>query len=201
MIHKKGEKWLVLDAHGVLLPSSEKWILKKLSKQYRIPLMQLQWRWLMGHMSSQNGKTPSRKFYSQILQTDLSKSQFENQIMRPYAQRGRIPKLIVKQLARLKKAGWKLAIFSNMNEAQAHFHREKQTFKGFDEVFLSWELREMKPFPDFFLHLQQKLHTPSNHILFIDDHWENVVVGMRLGWHAVKLKEPLEAWAFLNDLK
>ena len=195
------QKWLVLDAHGVLLPSSEYWILKHLSKLYKMPLLQLKLRWLFKHIPSQTGKMPSRVFYSEILDTPLSKSQFETQVMRLYKKRAHIPNALKKELVRLKKAGWKIALLSNMNEAQAHYHREAQTFKGFDEVFFSWEHHNMKPFPSFFSSLQKKIRARGNNILFIDDHWENIFTGMLLGWNSIKLREAKEVWLFLKDLK
>ncbi len=195
------QKWLVVDAHGVLLPSSEYWILKHLSKIYKMPLLQLKLRWLFKHIPSQMGKMPARVFYSEILDTNLSKAQFETHVMRLYKKRAHIPNALKKELARLKKAGWKIALLSNMNEAQAHYHREAQTFKGFDEVFFSWEHHNMKPFPSFFSTLQQKIRARGNNILFIDDHWENIFTGMLLGWNAIKLREAKEVWLFLKDLK
>ncbi len=195
------QKWLVLDAHGVLLPSSEHWILKHLAKWHKLSLWKLKINWLFHHIPSQTGAVPARVMYSEIVGKDFSKSQFEMQVMRLYKQRASIPKPIQKELQRLKKAGWKIALLSNMNDAQAHYHREAQTFKGFDEVFFSWEHHNMKPFPSFFSSLQHKLRARGNNILFIDDHWENIFTGMLLGWNSIKLREAKEVWLFLKDLK
>lgn len=195
------QKWLVLDAHGVLLRSSEHWILRHLAKWYKLSLWKLKINWLFKHIHAQTGKMPARVLYSEIIGTNLSKSQFETQVMRLYKKRASIPNAIKKELTRLKKAGWKIALLSNMNEAQAHYHREAQTFKGFDEVFFSWEHHNMKPFPSFFSSLQQKIRAKGNNILFIDDHWENIAMGMLMGWNSIKLREAKEVWLFLKDLK
>lgn len=191
--------WLVLDVHGVLIPSSEKWILSQVARQTRQPKWLLYLRWASNLMAAQKGKLPARKFYERVLDRTLSEKDFQSVIMSKYAQRASISPHVLTQLTRLKKKGWKLAILSDMNTAQADFHRAKKTFALFDQVSFSCENGLMKPFPDSFDALERRLRTRKDHIVFVDDLWFNTLSAQLHGWRGLTLKGKYLAH-FLRDL-
>ncbi len=192
--------WLVLDVHGVLIPSSERWILGMLAKRTHQPSWLLFFRWVFYLRQAQRGLLPAKKFYERVLDQKLSEREFQEWIMRPYASRGSISPLIVHELSRLKKRGWKLAILSDMNTAQAAFHRAKKHFAPFDEVFLSCETGLMKPFPSVYNALEKRLRTRKDHIVFCDDLWFNTWGALIHGWKAVTVKGK-NLVRFLKDLE
>jgi HAD superfamily hydrolase (TIGR01509 family) len=193
--------WLVLDVHGVLIPSSEKWILSQLARQTHQPVFLLYLRWLIQLPSAQRGKRSAKSFYEEVLDRPLTQKEFNDWVMKRYAHRGTISPAIVAQLKHLKKGGWKLAILSDMNTAQAAFHRKMGHFSFFDEVFLSCETGLMKPFPSAYVALEKKLHTRKDHIVFVDDLWFNTWGAALHGWRSVTLKGEKQLHRFLLDLE
>lgn len=192
--------WLVLDVHGVLVPSSERWILHQLSKRTHQSMLGIYFRWFLNLKPVQLGKRSAKSFYEEVLDTRLTDKQFQDWYMRLYAQRATIDPDIVRQLTRLKKKGWKLAVLSDMHSAQAAYHRQQKHFALFDEVFLSCETGLMKPFPNVFAALEKRLHTRKDHIVYCDDLWFNSWMGSLSGWRALTIKGPKQLVHFLVDL-
>ena len=198
----KGERpfWLVLDVHGVLIQSSERWIMTLLSKRTHQPKWLMYLRWMANIRLAQKGKMQAKAFYEKVLDQKLTQKEFNEWVMKGYAMRGDIPFLIMKELIRLKKEGWKLAILSDMNTAQAEFHRNKTHFSIFDEVFISCETGLMKPYPGAFSAFEKRLKTRKDHIVFCDDLWFNSFGAMLHGWRAVTIKGHKQLEHFLKDL-
>ncbi len=193
--------WLVLDVHGVLIPSSEKWILGQAAKQTHTPVVGMYLNWFLNLADAQTGKISTRVFYERVLGKKLSQTDFERLIMSRYAQRGVFDPRVVRELKRLKTKGWKLAILSDMNLAQAAYHRGKKHFALFDEVSLSCETGLMKPFPDAFAALQKRLRARSDHIVFADDLWFNTWSASLHGWKSVTVSQRRDQLLrFLKDL-
>lgn len=193
--------WLVMDMHGVLIPSSEKWILNQVARETHQSIWSIYFRWFLNLHSSQLGKVPARSFYEKALNRKLTQKEFEKRIMDRYAQRGKIAPEIVYQLKRLKAKGWKLAVLSDMNTAQAAYHREHKHFELFDEVFLSCETGVMKPFPDAYGSLQKQIRARPDHIVFVDDLWFNIWSASLWGWRAVTIRGRRQLIRFLIDLE
>ncbi len=193
--------WLVLDVHGVLVPNSERWILSKLAKELRMSKWSIYWRWFLNLHAAQLGKMSAKKFYEHVFDQKISDEVFNRTIMRLYASRGLLSQVELRELSRLKKAGWKLAVLSDMNTAQASFHRAKKHFAMFDEVGLSCETGLMKPFPSSFAALEKRMHARKDHIVFCDDLWMNTLSASLQGWRAVTIKGQSQLARFLKDLK
>jgi putative hydrolase of the HAD superfamily len=193
--------WLVLDVHGVLIPSSEKWILGQAARQTRSSTLGVYLNWFLNLKDAQTGKLSTRVFYERVLGTKLTQKDFDQLIMSRYAQRGVFDPRVVRELKRLKSKGWKLAILSDMNLAQAAYHRMKKHFAMFDEVSLSCETGLMKPFPDAFSALQKRLKARPDHIVFADDLWFNTWSASLQGWRAVTVSHRRDQLLrFLKDL-
>ena len=205
-IYPQGEKkqhpyWLVLDVHGVLIPSSERWILHQLSKRTHQSMLGIYFRLFLNLKPAQLGKRSAKSFYEEVLDMRLTEKQFQEWYMKSYAVRGKIAPAILEQLERLKKRGWKLAILSDMHSAQASYHRAQKHFALFDEVFLSCETGLMKPFPGVFAALEKRLHTRKDHIVYCDDMWFNSGIATLNGWRGLTIKGPKQLLHFLIDLQ
>lgn len=194
--------WLVLDVHGVLIPSSEKWILGQVARETHSSLIGIYFNWFLHLHETQVGKLPAKAFYERVFGKKFSQKDFDRLIMSRYAQRGAFDPKVVSQLSRLKKKGWKLAILSDMNSAQAAYHRGKKHFALFDEVFLSCETGLMKPFPSAYDALQKRMKARSDHIVFADDLWFNTWSASLHGWKAVTVSQKRnQLLHFLQDLE
>lgn len=200
--HEKKEYpyWLVLDVHGVLIPSSERWILHQLSRRTGKSMVGIYFRWFLNLKPTQLGKRSAKSFYEEVLDMRLTEKQFQEWYVKSYAQRGIVSPAIIEQLIRLKKKGWKLAILSDMHSAQATYHRAQKHFGLFDEVFLSCETGMMKPFPNVYAALEKRLNTRKDHIVYCDDLWFNTWMGALNGWRALTIKGPKQLAHFLTDL-
>ncbi len=192
--------WLVLDVHGVLVPNSERWILSRLAKELHLSRIDIYLRWLLNLRDAQLGKMAAKKFYEHVFDQKISDAVFRRTIMHLYASRGMFSPSVTRELQRLKKAGWKLAVLSDMNTAQAEFHRARKNLALFDEVSLSCETGLMKPFPSAFSALEKRLHTRKDHIVFCDDLWMNTFMASLHGWRAVTVKGQVSLARFLKDL-
>lgn len=193
--------WLVLDVHGVLIPNSERWILSRLAKELHLSRVDIYLRWLLNLRGAQVGKVPAKEFYERVFDQKIPSHVFNRTIMKMYSAKSVYSPAVVRELERLKKSGWKLAVLSDMNTAQAEYHRSHNNFALFDEVSLSCETGLMKPFPSAFAALQQKLRARGDHIVFCDDMVFNTFVASFFGWRAVTVKGQLPLTRFLKDLK
>ncbi len=193
--------WLVLDVHGVLIPNSERWILGQLAKQIHMSRWDIYLRWFLNLRDAQLGKMSAKKFYEHVFDQKISDAVFSRTIMKMYSSKGSFSNSVINELKRLKKAGWKLAVLSDMNTAQAEFHRSRGNLSLFDVVNLSCETGLMKPFPSAFVALEKKLHTRKDHIIFCDDMWINTFSASLQGWKAVTIKGQSQLARFLKDLK
>lgn len=193
--------WLVLDVHGVLIPNSERWILGKLAKEMHMSVLNVYLRWLLNLRSAQLGRVPAKKFYEHVFDQKISDRVFNRTIMKLYSSRGELIPSVKNELLRLKKMGWKLAVLSDMNTAQAEFHRSHKHFALFDEVNLSCETRLMKPFPSAFTALEKRMKTRKDRIIFCDDLWLNTLSASLQGWKAVTIKGQAQLARFLKDLR
>ena len=113
-IYPRGEKkeypyWLVLDVHGVLIPSSERWILHQLSKRTGKSMLGIYFRWFLNLKPTQLGKRSAKSFYEEVLDQRLTEKQFQEWYVKSYAQRSVVSPVIIDQLVRLKKKGWMLS--------------------------------------------------------------------------------------------
>lgn len=194
-------RWLVMDVHGVLIPSSEKWILRQAAKKTGKGLLGVYWRWLAYLRPAQLGELPAKAFYEKVLDQTLSEKAFQSLIMEKYEERGSISPTTLRQLLTLKQAGWKLAILSDMNSAQAAFHRARKTFALFDQVSFSAENGLMKPFPSAFAALEKRLRARKDCIVFVDDLWFNTLSAQLMGWRAVTVRHGRQLNHFLHDLE
>jgi putative hydrolase of the HAD superfamily len=89
-----------------------------------------------------------------------------------------------------------LSLLSNTNPA--HHRKLSQNynfFSAFDQLFLSYQLGQMKPSPHIFDYVITHLNTAANTIAFFDDGARNVEAAKSAGIHAFRVDSPDEVWA------
>ncbi|HEX3150984.1 MAG TPA: HAD family phosphatase [Gemmataceae bacterium] len=92
-------------------------------------------------------------------------------------------------IPRLKRAGYRLVLASNTNEAHyAHFRQQfKDVLDHFDAISLSHEAGARKPEPAFFAYTHGLAKCEPGECLFVDDLEANIAAARAFGWHAIHL--------------
>lgn len=87
----------------------------------------------------------------------------------------------------------KTAVLSNIGRLEAKVIREKNGYKGFDALILSYEAGMAKPEVDIYLLAAKKLRVRPDECIFIDDAEKNLVPAEKLGMKTVLFKNPKQA--------
>lgn len=74
----------------------------------------------------------------------------------------------------LKGMGYKVGLLSNLRLMDYKRYEEKIKIINFDYVFLSYEMKCIKPSKDIYLKVIDKLNCEANKIIFFDDNKKNV---------------------------
>lgn len=108
----------------------------------------------------------------------------------------------VEIVKRLKEAGYPIYGLSNWSAETFPFAREKHDFFDlFDDMVISGEVGFIKPEPEIFQILLDKIGKPANQCLFIDDAQVNIQQAQRLGFVAIHFQSPQQLESSLRDLK
>ena len=107
----------------------------------------------------------------------------------------------VEILERLKKAGYPLYGLSNWSAETFPSMRDKHDFFDlFDDMVISGEVGQVKPGPEIFQILLDKIKRPANECLFIDDAMANISQAQKLGLATILFESPEQLEAALRDL-
>lgn len=115
-----------------------------------------------------------------------------------------IPVAKLRQIVRLREAGIRTYVLSNNNPASMEVIRGQFTADGrtmddyFDKIYLSYELRELKPSEAIFRKVMADSGVIPAQTLFIDDGQKNVDTAQALGL-AVYMPAPGEDFGHLFD--
>jgi putative hydrolase of the HAD superfamily len=83
---------------------------------------------------------------------------------------------------RLHSAGYKLALLSNLHQSFANYLRDHAAWLGhFHVPVFSAEVRSVKPDPEIYRRVLEKLGIPAAETLFIDDRQTNIDAARREG--------------------
>ncbi len=104
-------------------------------------------------------------------------------------------------LRKLKKSGYQLAALSNWSAET--FPRVADRFEflsWFDPLVISGEIEMVKPEPDIYHHLLEKIAKPASSCLFIDDKKENIQTARDLGFQAIQFSAPDQLSSQLRNM-
>ncbi len=105
-------------------------------------------------------------------------------------------------LKQLKQAGYSLYGLSNWSAETFPFAREKYDFFDlFDDFVLSGEVGHVKPDPEIFHIMLEKIGKPAEECLFIDDALPNVDQAQKMGFATIHFQSPEQLAAALRELK
>jgi HAD superfamily hydrolase (TIGR01509 family) len=152
------------------------------------------------------GQLDSRSFWQHINEEIGKKVNWQKLNKATYASYKPIPGTI--QLIKRLKQVSSLALLSNTREEWFNYVNTKfKITKHFDETFLSFQLKHLKPEPAVFNIVINKLHTNPQNIIMIDDNKKNIKAAVELGidgylfQNAFELEYQLNKKYFHNHLK
>jgi putative hydrolase of the HAD superfamily len=94
-----------------------------------------------------------------------------------------------------------LALLSNTNKAHIDYLKTySHILNKFEHVFLSYELKTMKPSPEIYNKVIQKLGVKPQEILFFDDSLENIESAKAMGINAFQVFSPSEILEIVKNL-
>jgi len=108
----------------------------------------------------------------------------------------------VEILKQLKRAGYPLYGLSNWSAETFPFAREKYDFFDLlDDFVISGEVGHIKPDPEIFEIMLEKIGKPAQECLFIDDSLTNIRQAQKMGFGAIHFQSPEQLEVDLHELK
>ena len=105
-------------------------------------------------------------------------------------------------LKHLKQAGYPLYGLSNWSAETFPFAREKYDFFDLlDDFVISVEVGHVKPDPEIFHIMLEKIGKPAQECLFIDDALINIRQAQKLGFETIHFQSPEQLAVALRELK
>lgn len=105
-------------------------------------------------------------------------------------------------LKRLKQAGYPVYGLSNWSaETFPHMRERHDFFDVFDDMVISGEVGHVKPEPQIFQILLDKIGKPAEECIFIDDSLANIQQAQKLGFATILFHSPQQLESSLRDFK
>lgn len=103
-------------------------------------------------------------------------------------------------ISRLQRAGYPIALLSNVTEEKAMILRELGYYDSFSPALLSYAIGTAKPHPEAFFILITTLNRSPQEIIFIDDKPQNIQAASDLQLHALLFSSATQLEADLLSL-
>lgn len=185
---------VVFDYGGVLslLPAEQDW--ERLAKAINLPvsvLLPYYWEFREGYdRAIYGGATYWRRIAGTVGQ-DLDDEAITRLIALDNDQWGRENSAAIELAGRLRAAGVKIAVLSNMQfEMLARIRASFSWLQQFDAQLYSCELGISKPQAEIFLHAVKLLKVAPEQALFLDDRQVNLDGARRIGMRTMKYEAP-----------
>ena len=108
----------------------------------------------------------------------------------------------VKIMKQLKQAGYPIYGLSNWSAETFPYAREKYDFFDLlDDMVISGEVGHIKPDPEIFQILLEKIRRPAQECLFIDDSLSNINQAQKMGFATIHFQSSEQLATVLHDLK
>jgi 2-haloacid dehalogenase len=107
----------------------------------------------------------------------------------------------VEILADVRAAGYRVAALSNWSAETYPLMRQRFDFLGwFETIVLSGDERYIKPDPQIYRILLDRLAQPAHECLFIDDSEKNIIAARQMGIRAIHFHSPETLRAQLQEM-
>jgi 2-haloacid dehalogenase len=108
----------------------------------------------------------------------------------------------VELMKELKRAGYPLYGLSNWSAETFPYARQKHDFFDLlDDMVISGEVGHVKPHPEIFQIMIDRIGKPANECLFIDDALANIEQAQKMGFAVVHFQSPGQLRAALHQLE
>ncbi len=108
----------------------------------------------------------------------------------------------VRILKQLKQAGYSLYGLSNWSAETFPYARKKYDFFDLlDDIVISGEVGHIKPDPEIFQIMLEKVGRPAQECLFIDDSLTNIKQAQKMGFATIHFQSPEQLETKLRELK
>jgi 2-haloacid dehalogenase len=108
----------------------------------------------------------------------------------------------VEILRKLKQAGYRLYGLSNWSaETFPHARAQHDFFDLLDDMVISGEVGHVKPEPQIYQILLDKIGRPAEECLFIDDSLTNIRQAQALGFAVIHFESPQQLETALHEFK
>jgi len=108
----------------------------------------------------------------------------------------------VEILKELKQAGYPLYGLSNWSaETFPHARKKHDFFDLLDDMVISGEVGHVKPYPEIFQIMLDRIGRPAHECLFIDDVLANIEQAQRMGFETIHFQSPEQLATALHELK
>lgn len=109
---------------------------------------------------------------------------------------------VVNILRTLKQAGYPVYALSNWSAEKFKLIRPKyEFFNWLDDIVISGDVRLVKPQPQIFRVLLDRIGRAAHECVFIDDAEANVMVARQLGFHVIRYESPEQLKRDLAELE
>ena len=105
---------------------------------------------------------------------------------------------MVDLVKKIKKAGYKVPLLSNVLRKMALYNSNKRRYRLFKPLFLSYTIGARKPFQAIFKHALRKLRVKPEECIFIDDQISYLEGAKALGINTIHFKNHPQ---LVRDLK
>ncbi|MEI6055457.1 MAG: HAD-IA family hydrolase [Lentisphaerota bacterium] len=195
-------KYIVTDMGGVLIDLYwEFYAAKMLGKEYSLEELQKLWVISEATKNFETGKSSFDEFASAII-LEFKVKLTPEEIKKNFCAITGPPKPKFFELFADLKKNFNLSILSNTNMPHVQYLRSKYNlFEIFDNLFFSYEIGLMKPFPEIFMYVIKSLKANPEDILFFDDSKLNVDAAAKLGINSFVVTSPQEIYDIVNKFQ
>lgn len=194
-------KYIVTDMGGVIIDLYwEFYAAKMLEREYSLEELQKLWVTSEATRNFETGKISFDEFACAIISEFKVKSTPE-EIKKNFCAITGPPKAKFFELFAELKKNFNLSVLSNTNLPHIQYLRSKYNiFEIFDNLFFSYEIGLMKPFPEIFIYVINSLKAKPEDILFFDDSKVNVDAAAKLGINSFLVTSPQEIYDISTNL-
>lgn len=181
-------KGIIFDAGGVLVNEIEAPTLQRFAEILGRDFASVQETVAEIVPDVQVGKIDNAEFCNRLvdrLNASVAPEAIKHVWQEVYEQRTRSNEDVLALVRKLRDAGYKLALLSNTIPEHAKFNRERNRFRDFVVVVLSFEVGLRKPDPQVYTLVLEQLGLEPTECIFIDDKEEYVDGAKSIGLHAI----------------
>lgn len=180
-------KAILFDFGGVVYQHPKRVVPVILSKIYHVPVDVADNAYMAIKRDLYSGQTSIIDFIDSIslsLNKNLDPYEVKKLWLKYYAEVAVENPQIIQLIGKLRK-NYKVYLFSNTTEISHTHNKTTGIYKYFDDVFLSFKMKLMKPEPVFFRQVMKKTGFKADEYLLVDDTEENLKTAQKLGLHTI----------------